>query len=350
MANVITDNTHYTNIANSIRSKLGVTTKYKPSEMASAIASIKTGSDITIDGEVYDGDQLNFKKQLIFNWLPFYYNNNEISNINSIKNFDDDLYICSGYNPGVNLYKCDNNYNITSLMYIQSYQCFLCYGSKNELYIYKKDYSYSSNDLYLYNKSNNSITLYKQYIQFDDTNNFIFLNNNCVLINSGGCDLKKYNVETETTTTITTNMNDSKYKFILTNDNKLHIIGIYNNNYDVTTHYIYENENLTEFIKLPYKIANSDSFEPIIFSYKNDIYIICSPSANAHKILKFSNNSWTYVSNNAPNYISSTKSYNSEWFDNKIIFIDVSTFYKSSNTWTSGPLYSALTIQEGYSI
>lgn len=42
MANVLIEETNLTNIANSIRSKNGTTTTYKPSEMATAISNIKT--------------------------------------------------------------------------------------------------------------------------------------------------------------------------------------------------------------------------------------------------------------------------------------------------------------------
>lgn len=42
MANVLVEETNLTNIANSIRSKNGTTTTYKPSEMATAISNIKT--------------------------------------------------------------------------------------------------------------------------------------------------------------------------------------------------------------------------------------------------------------------------------------------------------------------
>lgn len=59
MANIITDNKYYTDIATAIRNKKGVTTKYKPSEMSAAINEIKTGSNVTIDGVNYDGD-VNF--------------------------------------------------------------------------------------------------------------------------------------------------------------------------------------------------------------------------------------------------------------------------------------------------
>lgn len=43
MANVFVDSQHLTNIANSIRSKKSVTTKYRPSEMAAAIDTIGSG-------------------------------------------------------------------------------------------------------------------------------------------------------------------------------------------------------------------------------------------------------------------------------------------------------------------
>ena len=49
MANVIINDTHLNNIADSIRSKNGTSTKYKPSEMAAAISNITTGG-----GEVED--------------------------------------------------------------------------------------------------------------------------------------------------------------------------------------------------------------------------------------------------------------------------------------------------------
>lgn len=44
MSIVTIDDTNLTNIANSIRNKNGSTTKYKPSEMATAISNIETGS------------------------------------------------------------------------------------------------------------------------------------------------------------------------------------------------------------------------------------------------------------------------------------------------------------------
>ena len=44
MANVIINDTHLNNIASAIREKNGKTTKYKPSEMATAISAIETGS------------------------------------------------------------------------------------------------------------------------------------------------------------------------------------------------------------------------------------------------------------------------------------------------------------------
>ena len=43
MATIRTDNKHYSDIASAIRSKNGTETKYKPSEMAEAIASMQTG-------------------------------------------------------------------------------------------------------------------------------------------------------------------------------------------------------------------------------------------------------------------------------------------------------------------
>lgn len=43
MSKVLTDNKHYTDIANAIREKNGLTTTYKPAEMANAIAAIETG-------------------------------------------------------------------------------------------------------------------------------------------------------------------------------------------------------------------------------------------------------------------------------------------------------------------
>ena len=47
MPKVLVTDSNLTNIANSIRNKLGVQTTYKPSEMSSAIDSIQTGSDGT---------------------------------------------------------------------------------------------------------------------------------------------------------------------------------------------------------------------------------------------------------------------------------------------------------------
>ena len=49
MANVIINDTHLNNIADSIRSKNGTNTKYKPSEMATAISNIPVGEDVTIE-------------------------------------------------------------------------------------------------------------------------------------------------------------------------------------------------------------------------------------------------------------------------------------------------------------
>ena len=46
MTSVFTDSQHYTDIANAIRSKLGVATTYKPSQMASAVAAIPGGAII----------------------------------------------------------------------------------------------------------------------------------------------------------------------------------------------------------------------------------------------------------------------------------------------------------------
>ena len=46
MTSIFTDNQHYTDIANAIRSKLGVATTYTPSQMASAVASISGGAII----------------------------------------------------------------------------------------------------------------------------------------------------------------------------------------------------------------------------------------------------------------------------------------------------------------
>lgn len=43
MAVVLTDDAHYQAIAEAIRSKNGEATKYKPAEMAAAIAQIETG-------------------------------------------------------------------------------------------------------------------------------------------------------------------------------------------------------------------------------------------------------------------------------------------------------------------
>ena len=47
MAIVITNDKHYTNIANAIREKNGETTTYKPEEMAAAIEAITSGNPIT---------------------------------------------------------------------------------------------------------------------------------------------------------------------------------------------------------------------------------------------------------------------------------------------------------------
>ena len=43
MAIIVTDSQHYADIASAIRDKVGVETKYKPSEMATAISAIETG-------------------------------------------------------------------------------------------------------------------------------------------------------------------------------------------------------------------------------------------------------------------------------------------------------------------
>ena len=47
MANVIINDTHLNNIADSIRNKNGTSTKYKPSEMATAISKITTSEDLS---------------------------------------------------------------------------------------------------------------------------------------------------------------------------------------------------------------------------------------------------------------------------------------------------------------
>ena len=52
MANVVINDTHLTDIAKAIRSKNGKTTTYKPSEMASAISAISTGSSSSKYGSV----------------------------------------------------------------------------------------------------------------------------------------------------------------------------------------------------------------------------------------------------------------------------------------------------------
>lgn len=49
MAKGLVTNTYLTNIANAIRTKLGVQTTYQPSQMAAAIASIPTGGSSTVD-------------------------------------------------------------------------------------------------------------------------------------------------------------------------------------------------------------------------------------------------------------------------------------------------------------
>jgi hypothetical protein len=49
MANVIINDTHLNDIADSIRSKNGTSTKYKPSEMAVAISNIPVGEDVTVE-------------------------------------------------------------------------------------------------------------------------------------------------------------------------------------------------------------------------------------------------------------------------------------------------------------
>jgi len=51
MAKVMTDESNYTAIAGAIRTKLGVSTRYKPSEMADAIESIPTGAPLTSEDE-----------------------------------------------------------------------------------------------------------------------------------------------------------------------------------------------------------------------------------------------------------------------------------------------------------
>lgn len=48
MAKVLTDAQNYTDIANAIRAKNKLTTKYKPSEMAAAIASLVGGETATL--------------------------------------------------------------------------------------------------------------------------------------------------------------------------------------------------------------------------------------------------------------------------------------------------------------
>lgn len=50
MSKVTTESSNYTNIANAIRQKNGLTTKYKPSEMAEAIKILPVGGD-TYTGE-----------------------------------------------------------------------------------------------------------------------------------------------------------------------------------------------------------------------------------------------------------------------------------------------------------
>lgn len=49
MANVIINDTHLNNIANSIRNKNGTNTKYKPSEMATAISEITTSENLSTE-------------------------------------------------------------------------------------------------------------------------------------------------------------------------------------------------------------------------------------------------------------------------------------------------------------
>jgi hypothetical protein len=57
MAKVMTDESNYSAIANQIRSKLGVSTRYKPSEMAAAIGSI-SGVSSSDNGKVVVNGQL----------------------------------------------------------------------------------------------------------------------------------------------------------------------------------------------------------------------------------------------------------------------------------------------------
>lgn len=61
MSNVIINDTHLINIADVIRSKNGTDTKYKPSEMASAINNIVTGENINdyFDTTLIDDNRAN---------------------------------------------------------------------------------------------------------------------------------------------------------------------------------------------------------------------------------------------------------------------------------------------------
>lgn len=56
MAKVLTDSQNYTNIANAIRDKLGVSDTYKPNEMAAAIETISGGGKVDVYEPTWDTD------------------------------------------------------------------------------------------------------------------------------------------------------------------------------------------------------------------------------------------------------------------------------------------------------
>lgn len=80
MSNVLVDENALTNIANSIRSKNGTTTTYKPAEMSAAIDAISTSSgsgELVSSSLVLDGSSVIMSQNFVDNATYILYTFNE---------------------------------------------------------------------------------------------------------------------------------------------------------------------------------------------------------------------------------------------------------------------------------
>ena len=120
MSKVLTDNKHYTDIAAAIREKNGTDDKYKPAEMADAIAAIETGGgggDLPEEAFLITGDCKYRFANNAWNWFIDKYGNKvQTSDITAL----DNLFLFSSKLTTIPFEincKTDMNYTLSSVFY-----------------------------------------------------------------------------------------------------------------------------------------------------------------------------------------------------------------------------------------